>query len=146
MPKKCQYISFTKLIVRRIIYVIDELNGVIKTYSVAALHCSSKAGVAILFNNNFSFQISRTYTDPEGRFIICALNTNGKFITLVNIYAPNEDDPNYFTSVFNQLLGFKCDEIIIGGDYNLVLEVEKDKKGGIARTHKKSLEVIHDYS
>ena len=58
----------------------------------------------------------------------------------------NEDDPNYFTSVFNQLLGFKCDEKIIGGDYNLVLDVEKDKKGGIARTHKKSLEVIHDYS
>ena len=52
---------------------------------------SSKVGVAILFNNNFSFQISRTYTDPEGRFIICDLSTNGKFITLVNIYAPNEE-------------------------------------------------------
>lgn len=36
---------------------------------------SSKAGVAILLNNNFSFQISRTYTDPEGRFIICDLIT-----------------------------------------------------------------------
>ena len=36
----------------------------------------------------------------------------------------------------------------MGGDYNLVLDVGKDKKGGIARTHvhKKSLEVIHDYS
>ena len=33
--------------------------------------CSStKAGVAILFNNNFSFQVTRTYSDPKGRFII----------------------------------------------------------------------------
>ena len=41
---------------------------------------------------------------------------------------------------------FKCDEIIIGGDFNLVLDVEKDKKGGLARTHKKSLEVINSAS
>ena len=91
----------------------------------ALFSCCSSAntGVAILFNNNFSFQISKTYTDPEGRFIICHLNTNGKQITLVNIYAPNEDDPNFFISVFNQLLGFKCEEILIGGDFNLVLDV-----------------------
>ena len=77
-----------------------ELNGVIKPYSAAAL--VQKAGFAILFNNNFSFQISKTYTDPEGRFIICDLNTNGKQITLLNIYAPNEDDPStFFISVFN---------------------------------------------
>ena len=41
---------------------------------------------------------------------------------------------------------FKCDEIIIGGDFNLVLDVEKDKKGGLARTHKKSLQVINSAS
>ena len=41
---------------------------------------------------------------------------------------------------------FKCDEIIIGGDFNLVLDVEKDKKGGLTRTHKKSLEVINSAS
>ena len=109
--------------------------------------CSSnKAGVAILFNNNFSFQLLKAYTDPKGRFIICDLITNGKHITLANIYAPNEDDPNFFTSVFNQLLDFKCEEIIVGGDFNLVLDVDKDKKGGLARSHKKSLEVINDFS
>ena len=100
---------------------------------------SAKAGVALLFNKNFSFQILKTYIDTKGRYIICDLNTNGKQITLVNIYAPNEDDPNFFNSVFNQLLGFKCEEIIIGGD-------KKDKKGGIPRSHKKLLEVVHDYS
>ena len=29
----------------------------------------------------------------------------------------------------------------MGGDLNLVLDVDKDKKGGLARAHKKSLEV-----
>ena len=55
--------------------------------------CSSrKAGVMILFNNNITFQILRTYCDPEGRFIICDMTTNGKQVTLVNLYAPNDDD------------------------------------------------------
>ena len=111
--------------------------------------CSSnKVAVAIFFNNNFSFQLSKAYIDSKGRFIICDLTTNGKHITLANLYPPNEDDPNFFTSVFSQLLDFKGEEIIVGGDFNLVLEVDKDKKGGLAtlaRNHKKSREVIADF-
>jgi len=34
--------------------------------------CSSTSGgVATLFNNNFAFEIERSYSDPKGRFIIC---------------------------------------------------------------------------
>jgi len=41
---------------------------------------------------------------------------------------------------------FKCEEIVIGGDFNLVLDVEKDKRGGLVRTHKNALKVIRDFS
>ena len=68
---------------------------------------------------------------------VCDMTTNGKQLTLINIYAPNDDNPTFFTSVFEHLDDFKCDEIIIGGDYNLVLDIENDKKGGLAKTHKK---------
>ena len=45
------------------------------------------------------------------------------------------------------MLSFKCDEIIIGGDFNLVLDVLKDKTGGKATTHRnsrKELKCIQD--
>jgi len=71
---------------------------------------------------------------------------NRKQLALANIYAPNNDDPTFFSSVFIHLVDFKCEEIIIDGDFNLILDVEKDKKGGLARTHKKSLEVINSFS
>ena len=58
---------------------------------------------------------------------------NGKILTLANIYAPSEDDPDFFNSFFNHLLDFSCEEITIGGDFNLVLDVGKDTKGGLAR-------------
>ena len=64
---------------------------------------------------------------------------------MLNIQCSKQRRPNFFTSVFERLADFKCDEVIIGGDYNLVLDVEKDKKGGLAKTHKKSLEVINNY-
>jgi len=44
---------------------------------------------------------------------------------------------------FNHLLDFSCKEITIGGNFNLVLDAEEDKKGGLARTHKKSVDVIN---
>ena len=65
---------------------------------------------------------------------------------MANIYAPNEDDPDFFHSFFDHLSSFRGLEIIIGGDFNLVLDVEKDKRGGLARTHQKAWKVIQDFS
>ena len=43
-----------------------------------------------------------------------------------------------YKRVANCLLSFKCDKIIAGGVFNLLLEIDKDKKGGRATTHEKS--------
>ena len=40
---------------------------------------------------------------------------------------------------------FECDDIIIGGDFNLVLNIEMDKKGGLAKMHTKAVKVNKDY-
>ena len=78
--------------------------------------CSSnKAGVGILFNNNFNFKINKVFSDPNGRFLICDIVADSKRLTVANIYAPNEDDPNFFQVFFDHLSSFKCEEIIIGG-------------------------------
>ena len=107
---------------------------------------SSKAGVCILFNNNFNLQIHKVFSDPNGCFIICDIVADSKRLTVANIYAPNEDDPNFFHSFFDHLSSFRGEEIIISGDFNLVLDVEKGKTGGLARTHQKAWKVIQDFS
>ena len=65
---------------------------------------------------------------------------------VANIYAPNKDHPNFFQVFCDHLSNFICEEIIIGGDFNLVFDVKKDKRGGLARTHKNALKVIQDVS
>ena len=105
---------------------------------------SASAGVCILFNNNFEFKVMRQFSDPEGRFIIIDIKIENKIITLVNIYAPNDDNPAFFKKVLSHLLPFDCEEIVLGGDFNLVLDVQKDKKGGNPVTHKNSLKEVQN--
>ena len=106
---------------------------------------SAKGGVAILFNNNFDLQLLRTYLDPNGRFIICDITAEKKCMTIATLYAPNDDDPNFFLNFFDHLNDFQCDEVIIGGDFNLVLDLDMDKKGGLAKTHTESVKILKDF-
>ena len=76
---------------------------------------SNKAGVAILFNNNFTFKVLRPICDKEWRYIIIDLEVGELILTICNIYAPN-----------------------------LVVDVTKDKGCGKLTTHRNSLEVIQN--
>ena len=75
---------------------------------------SARAGVCILFNNNFVFDIQKYYSDPEGRYIIVDIKTEDQIITLLNLYAPNNDEPSFFQNIFNNNLStFECDYLVI---------------------------------
>ena len=69
---------------------------------------SARARVCILFNNNFQFEIIRQFSDQEGRYIIIDMKID-KILTLVNISAPNNDNPTFFKifSIKSSLLNVK---------------------------------------
>ena len=58
------------------------------------------------------------------------------------MYAPNKDEPTFFQNVCEKLSSFDCDFQIFGGDFNLVGDIHKDKKGGIPTTHLKSRDEV----
>ena len=92
-----------------------------------------------MFNNKFQFEIIRQYSDQEGRFNIIDMKIDNKILTLVNIYAPNNDNPTFFQNLLDHLLSFECEEIIMGGDFNLVTDIQRDKQGVNPTTHRNSL-------
>ena len=53
-------------------------------------------GVAILFNSTFDFKINNVLKDDSGNYLVVNLTTMEKTITLVNIYGPNKDDPEFY--------------------------------------------------
>ena len=44
------------------------------------------------------------------------------------------------------LRDFQCDEVMIGGDFNLVLDIDKDKKGSRYKTRSKSAKLLNEIS
>ena len=98
--------------------------------AVFSSYSSAGAGTCILFNNNLEHKILKQFSDPEGRFVILDIKTEDNTLTLENVYAPNDDKYLLLKSVLNQLLSFDCEEIVLRGNYNLVLEVKKEKIWG----------------
>ena len=70
---------------------------------------------------------------------------DGFRITLCNVYGPNNDNPEFYVDVIHQIESLPNDKRIIGGDFNLVLNVDIDKKGGNSTTNTKSQALINDW-
>ena len=99
-------------------------------------------GVCICFKNSLNYKFHGLRQDKDGRIIILDVSIFDIRITVANIYAPNDDTPSFFTKAFDMVGEFNNDAIIIGGDFNLVLNVELDKKGGRKATHEKCRQLV----
>ena len=92
--------------------------------------------VAILFQKNFEYNIEKTHTDSEGRFVELAIKIEDEAFKLLNLYPPNKINcqVNFFRRLKNLLTREESqynDNIVIGGDFNCVMNDELDKKGGV---------------
>ena len=87
---------------------------------------SNARGVAIFFNNNFEVKVHKVEKDGNGNFIIIDLTVEDERITLLNLYAPNKDDPNFFINLFNIIDDIGNEKCIICGDFNLVQDQALD--------------------
>ena len=63
---------------------------------------SNRSGVMIHLNNNFDQQVESIKTDPNGNYTILNKTIQGKRVTLVNIYGPNEDNPQFYQNMIEK--------------------------------------------
>ena len=89
---------------------------------------SSSKGVGIFFNSRATVKIKDQWMDKEGRVIVIKVDIDDREYVLANLYAPNQDNPDFFNRVFEQIDNMCVDNIIIGGDWNLVLDMIKDSE------------------
>lgn len=87
---------------------------------------SNSRGVAILFNKDIDLKIHKKIVDDNGNFIIVNMSIYNQQLTLVNLYGPNSDNPNFFKLISNQIDDNDNTDIIICGDYNCVLNPKLD--------------------
>lgn len=83
------------------------------------------SGVAILFTKAAAFG-RKPYCDDKGRCLIVEFCTEKKWYLLCCIYGYNEDRSDFFENLWQKIDDFNCENIIICGDFNLVLEPKLD--------------------
>ena len=102
----------------------------------------------VLFKNNFDLRLHTVITDDEGKYIILDTETLGKRMTLVNLYAPSSGDhPEICGICFEKDVDKIADNyILIGGDWNAVLNPALDSSRYRPRARKKVHDLILKYN
>lgn len=92
-------------------------------------------GTIILFRPCLDVNILSTTIDTTGRYIITRVEIQGENFVLANIYAPNKphEKGNFFEKILNVFETMDVtltERLIIGGDWNCIQDINRDKKGG----------------
>uniref|UniRef100_A0A8C5GE34 Endonuclease/exonuclease/phosphatase domain-containing protein n=1 Tax=Gouania willdenowi TaxID=441366 RepID=A0A8C5GE34_GOUWI len=79
--------------------------------------------------------------------IILLSKCHGKCFTILNLYAPNNDDPEFFHRVFLELSDLSADSsLIMGEDFNLALNTSLDRSNKCPNTKpSRSAKVLMNY-
>lgn len=102
-------------------------------------------GVAILLAKNSQFEITDITQDEEGRYLILDV-VLGKFsFILVNVYAPNEDKPEFFTKLFNTIESKENNSMIIAGDFYTTLDPGKDLYNNEGTNHVRKRQILLEF-
>lgn len=97
---------------------------------------SNKRGVAVLIPNelNLEFSYIDGIRDQDGRIFLIQCEVEKLPLTIINVYAPTKDKQESQLEFLENLTCLISDysdkNIIIGGDFNVCLDPDKDKKGG----------------
>uniref|UniRef100_A0A803STM2 exodeoxyribonuclease III n=1 Tax=Anolis carolinensis TaxID=28377 RepID=A0A803STM2_ANOCA len=98
----------------------------IKDYEKA--YGSSKSrGVAVIITNKCNFEIKSVKKDDEGRYIIIEGEIGGDKYVLVNVYAPNENQGEFYEKILGEIKNWQQHFVIVGGDFNMPMDRMKDK-------------------
>ena len=108
-------------------------------------HGSSDArGVTTFVNKQIRYKITQVQSDKEGRFLVIKLDLDEFSVCIANIYAPNTDNPLFFTNVTNKIKDMEATFTIMGGDFNIALDAKMDRHEGV-QYHKKAHRELLNY-
>lgn len=101
-------------------------------------YSSKSRGTAINIRKGIPFKSKNIISDKERRYLIVTGEIYATTITLLNIYAPNFDNPQFFNKILNKIAESNYQNVIIGGDFNCALDPYLDKSTQIQRGDMKS--------
>jgi exonuclease III len=94
-------------------------------------------GVTTLIHQRLNPKITRHETDNNGRWQVLNITTDLMKMTIANYYGPNIDTTSHIEGMIEKIEEMQNENLIICGDMNFVMDLNKDKLGGIKQTNDK---------
>ena len=100
---------------------------------------SNSVGVGILVGPELSFETKEYNNIIDGRMQSLKICIKDKDILLLNIYAPNiaKDNLSFLLKIEEFVTMNDSETMIVGGDFNTIIDINMDKKNGNINNNKK---------
>lgn len=113
---------------------------------------SNSRGVAVLFKRGFNPKVNNILRDSEGRYLLLQITIEGEIFTLLNIYAPTQNEGieqiHFIENLDSVLDNFEISNLFMGGDFNTQMcspqkEVSRDDNTGGDNSRPQSQRAIY---
>ena len=107
--------------------------------------CTNSLGVGILINKSCNCKVLQYQEIIVGRMQRIQLEIEDKVLNIFNIYAPNNDDINFFNILETNLETFSDQTLLVGGDFNTVINHSLDKLNGRTDTNQRTSDKVNAF-
>lgn len=105
-----------------------------------------KRAVAILISKSLPFSAEKVIKDNMGRYIMVVGIVGDMTISILNIYAPNEENETSFKNIANIVTSKGRGMIIMGGDFNTIQNGKFDRLPSERGPNTKKSKVLNNVS
>ncbi len=83
---------------------------------------------SILIHRQINFTKTLIHKDTEGRYILVNGLVDGVEVSLINVCAPNEDEPGFIKTLFSVVLKYSTGLLLMEEDFNCVISQQMDRQ------------------
>ena len=93
----------------------------------------------------FALKIIDEFRDDDGNILAILMNYEDKRILLEILYGPNQDSPQFYSELaFKKIQDWQPDFSIFAGDFNVVLDPQKDTKNYNQINNPQAMQTLKD--
>ena len=104
----------------------SSFNSLWKGKAYHSCYTFNSRGCSILINKNLQHDVVEEFTDNNGNYKILQCKIGMDTYLIGSIYGSNRDEPRFYERLDEILDNVDCDHVIIGGDFNFVMDTEND--------------------
>ena len=92
-------------------------------------YSNNSRGTSILVSKNLQHDVINEHINDNGNYVMLECKIGTDLYMIGCVYGPNRDEPQFYEQLGDVLDSTDCDHVILGGDFNFVMDAKNDCYG-----------------